>query len=204
MSTEVYTLQTLRIKIVWPFLRSNPIDWYDFLHTWKISLTNHKPNTIFFTSEGNHIGFYCHFKSLVAVNTNTALPWRNFWNVKRRIQDTKKSSKSECKMTKYQEPKQNKHNNRLCEGKPCKWSSQNSDGGLKSLLTSNERTFPVNWPCLSSFLTFFPSIKPLIDIESIKGKLGKTSTLIHSFSYGLLQFDSTNFVEWGLILLHGM
>ena len=86
-------IQTLRIKIVRPFLRSNPIGHRFYIR--KYRMTNHKPGTIFFTSEENSIGFYRYFISLVAVNsvnTNTALPWRIFWNVKRRIQVTKKTS----------------------------------------------------------------------------------------------------------------
>ena len=154
MSTEIYTLQTIPIK-------SSGLFWEAILLVIRFSsqvknivwpITN--PIRLFFTSEENRIGFYRHFISLVAVNTNTALPWRIFWNVKRRIQDTKKTSKSECKTTKYQETKQHKHNNRLCEGKPCKWSSQNFGAGLKSFLKSDERTFPVSWLHLSSFLTF--------------------------------------------------
>ena len=73
-STEIYTLQTHQIKIVRPFLRSDPIGHTIFFTREKYRMSNHKPDTIFFTSEENRIGFYRHFASLVAVNTNTALP----------------------------------------------------------------------------------------------------------------------------------
>ena len=100
----------------------------------------------FFTSEENHIRFYCHFMGLVAVNTNMALLCRLFWNANRRVQETKKISISQCKTSKYQELKQHKHNNCLCEGKLC-----NCVVWLKSLLKSGEWTFPVNWLHLSYF-----------------------------------------------------
>ena len=64
-----------------------------------------------FTCEENHIGFSRHLISLVPVNTNSALPWKIFLNVKTRIKDTKKIFKREWKKTKYQEPKE--HNSSL-------------------------------------------------------------------------------------------
>ena len=63
MSTETYTLQTLRIKIVRPFMRSSPIGHTIFFTREKYRMTNHKPDTIFFTCEENRIGFYRHFVS---------------------------------------------------------------------------------------------------------------------------------------------
>ena len=72
IGTEIYTLQMLRIKIVRPFWRRNPICHTIFFTCEKYCMTNHKPNTIFFTSEENCIRFYHHFISLVTVNTNMA------------------------------------------------------------------------------------------------------------------------------------
>ena len=76
MNTEIYTLQTLWIKIVQPFLRSNPIGHMIFFTHEKYRMTNHKPDTIFLTIEENRNEFYRQFtaisSSLVAVNTNTA------------------------------------------------------------------------------------------------------------------------------------
>ena len=99
-------------------MRSNPIGHTIFFTRDRI--TNHKPDTTIFACEENRIRSSFDFISLVPVNTNTALPWRIFLNVKRRIQVTKKPPKSECKKTKYQEPKERKHNNRLYVRKPCK------------------------------------------------------------------------------------
>ena len=56
------------------FSRSNPIGHTIFFTYEKYCMTNHKPGTIFFTSEENRIGFSRHVISLVAVNTNMALP----------------------------------------------------------------------------------------------------------------------------------
>ena len=73
MNTEINTLETFRIKIFRPFLRSNLIGNTIFFLREKCRITDHKPDAIFFTSEENRIGFYRHFITLVAVNTNTAL-----------------------------------------------------------------------------------------------------------------------------------
>ena len=79
------------------FMRSNPIGHTIFFTREKYRMTNHKPDTIFFTCEENRIGFSRHFVSsfLSSVNSSTRLYWkilRIFLNVKRRIQDTKKNS----------------------------------------------------------------------------------------------------------------
>ena len=48
MSTEIYTLQTLRIKIVLIFLMSNPFGHTIFFTPVKHRMTNHKPDKTFF------------------------------------------------------------------------------------------------------------------------------------------------------------
>ena len=55
-------------------MRSNPISHTIFFTHEKCRMTDHKPDTIFFKCEEDRIGFHRHFISLVAVNTNTALP----------------------------------------------------------------------------------------------------------------------------------
>ena len=74
MSIEIYILQNLRIKILRPFLRRNPIGHTIFLTREKYRIANHKPATIFFTREENRSGFYRHFISFVPVNTYKVLP----------------------------------------------------------------------------------------------------------------------------------
>ena len=74
-------------------------------------------------------------------------------------------------------------------------SCQNSGGGLKSLLKSNKRTFPVNWLHLSSFLTF--THNKTVDWYRIyhpKSRERLKLWFIHSLSYGLLRVDGINVV----------
>ena len=89
-------------------------------------MTNHKPDTTFFTYEESYRIFSRHvvsWQSLVAGGSNTALgkDFEAFSLMSRKeFKIQRKTPSCECKMTKYQQPKQYKHNNRLDERKPCK------------------------------------------------------------------------------------